>query len=95
MGQMRNSYAWIDDLGRDRIGPAWENRFELVYEKCKGENVTLGSVPGINIRYRPALRALYGNAAIREIYGAIECMLGQQRDEKKASRMQPNHDLFF
>ena len=44
--------------------------------------VTLGSVPGINIRYRPALQAHYGPVAIREIYGATECMFGQQRDEK-------------
>ena len=70
----------------------WENRFELAYQKCKDENVTLiggvaptttrfaryvrkkhkvypkdlwktqivtlGSVPGINTRYRPALHAL-------------------------------------
>ena len=27
--------------------------------------------------------------------GATECMFGQQRDEKKASRMRPNYDLFF
>ena len=32
---------------------------------------------------------------IREIYGATECMFGQQRDEKKASRTRPNYDLFF
>jgi hypothetical protein len=55
--------------------------------------VTLGSVPGINTRYRPALRALYGDVAIREIYGATECMFGQQMDEKKA--WVPNYDLFF
>jgi len=57
--------------------------------------VTLGSVPGINTRYRPMLHALYGKVAIREIYGATECMFGQQRDEKKASRTRPNYDLFF
>jgi hypothetical protein len=56
--------------------------------------VTLGSVPGINTRYRPALRALYGPVAIRETEGgATECMFGQQRDEKKA--WVPNYDLFF
>jgi hypothetical protein len=55
--------------------------------------VTLGSVPGINTRYEPALRALYGPVAIREIYGATECMFGQQRDERKA--WVPNYDLFF
>lgn len=34
--------------------------------------VTLGSVPGINTRYRPTLHALYGRVAIREIYDATE-----------------------
>jgi hypothetical protein len=53
----------------------------------------LGSVPSINTRYRPALQALCGPLAIREIYGATECMFGQQRDEKKA--WVPNYDLFF
>jgi hypothetical protein len=66
-----------------------------VYPKdlWKTQIVTLGSVPGINTRYRPALHALYGPVAIREIYGATECMFGQQRDEKKA--WVPNYDLFF
>jgi hypothetical protein len=55
--------------------------------------MTLGSVPGINTRYQPALKALYGPAAIREIYGATEGMFGQQRDERRA--WVPNYDLFF
>ncbi len=55
--------------------------------------VTLGSVPGINTRYAPALKALYGPVAVREIYGATEGMFGQQRDEKRA--WVPNYDLFF
>jgi hypothetical protein len=55
--------------------------------------MTLGSVPGINTRYQPALRALYGPVAIREIYGATEGMFGQQRDERRA--WVPNYDLFF
>jgi hypothetical protein len=55
--------------------------------------VTLGSVPGINTRYQPTLRALYGPVAIREIYGATEGMFGQQRDERWA--WVPNYDLFF
>jgi len=38
--------------------------------------VTLGSAPGINTRYRPALRALYGDVAIRDIYVTTECMFG-------------------
>jgi hypothetical protein len=117
----------IDNLGGGKTIRDWENRFELAYQKCKDENVTLvggvaptttrfarylrkkhkvypkdlwktqivtlGSVPGINTRYRPALHALYGKVAIREIYGATECMFGQQRDEKKA--WVPNYDLFF
>jgi hypothetical protein len=117
----------IDELGGGKTIRDWENRFELAYQKCKDQNVTLvggvaptatrfaqflrkkhkvypkdlwqtqivtlGSVPGINTRYRPALRALYGPVAIREIYGATECMFGQQRDEKKA--WVPNYDLFF
>lgn len=55
--------------------------------------MTLGSVPGINTRYEPALHALYGPAAIREIYGATEGMFGQQRDDRRA--WTPNYDLFF
>ena len=41
----------------------------------------------------PALSALYGDVAIREIYGATEGMFGQQMDEKRA--WVPNYDLFF
>jgi hypothetical protein len=55
--------------------------------------MTLGSVPGINTHYQPSLQALYGKAAIREIYGATEGMLGQQMDERRA--WVPNYDLFF
>jgi phenylacetate-coenzyme A ligase PaaK-like adenylate-forming protein len=55
--------------------------------------VTLGSVAGINTRYAPALRALYGPVVIREIYGTTEGMFGQQRDEARA--WVPNYDLFF
>ncbi len=55
--------------------------------------MTLGSVAGINTKYQPALNALYGRAAIREIYGATEGMFGQQRDEKRA--WTPNYDLYF
>jgi hypothetical protein len=55
--------------------------------------MTLGSVPGINTRYQPALTAMYGPVAIREIYGTTEGMFGQQRDEKRA--WVPNYDLFF
>jgi hypothetical protein len=55
--------------------------------------VTLGSVPGLNTRHHPALTALYGPVAIREIYGATEGMFGQQRDERRA--WVPNYDLFL
>jgi hypothetical protein len=42
-----------------------------VYPKIlwKLQIVTLGSVPGINTTYRPALHALYGPVAIRETEG--------------------------
>ena len=121
------SQAEIDALGGGKTQSDWDARFELAYQKCKDENVTLvggvaptairfgrylhrahglyprdlwrtqiatlGSVPGINTVYRPALRALYGPIAIREIYGATEGMFGQQRDERRA--WVPNYDLFF
>jgi hypothetical protein len=117
----------IDALGGGKTIGDWEARFELAFQKCKEENVTLvggvaptavlfgrylrrahgvypkslwqtqvvtlGSVPGINTHYRPALNALYGPVAIREIYGATEGMFGQQRDERRA--WVPNYDLFF
>ncbi len=117
----------IDALGGGKTERDWDARFELAYQKCRGENVTLvggvaptavffgrylrrthgvypkelwktqimtlGSVPGINTRYQGALQALYGPAAIREIYGATEGMFGQQRDEHRA--WTPNYDLFF
>jgi hypothetical protein len=119
--------ADIDALGGGKTMRDWEARFELAYEKCRDENVTLvggvaptaikfaryldrahhvypkdlwkthivtlGSVPGINTRYEPALTALYGPVVIREIYGATEGMFGQQQDRKRA--WVPNYDLFF
>jgi len=117
----------IDALGGGKTIRDWEARFELAYQRCKDENVTLvggvvmtairfarylrrahrvypknlwnvqimtlGSAPGINTHYEPALRALYGPVAIREIYGATEGMFGQQRDRCRA--WVPNYDLFF
>jgi hypothetical protein len=117
----------IDALGGGKTKADWDARFELAYQKCRAENVTLvggvattavlfgrylkrkhgiypkqlwqtkimtlGSVPGINTRYAPSLRALYGDVQIREIYGATEGIFGQQRDERKA--WVPNYDLFF
>jgi hypothetical protein len=118
----------IDALGGGKALRDWEARFELAYEKCKDQNVTmvggvaptaiqfgsflkkahrvypkdlwpglrimtLGSIPGINTQYAPALRALYGNnVVIREIYGATEGMFGQQMDRMRA--WVPNYDLF-
>ena len=117
----------IDALGGGKTLRDWHARFELAYDKCKDQNVTLvggvcptalefgrylkqahgvypkglwdvkvmtlGSTPGINTRHRPALEALYGPAAIREIYGATEGMFGQQRDDRRG--WVPNYDLFF
>lgn len=70
-------------------------RAHSVYPKnlWKTQIMTLGSVPGINTRLEPALTALYGRVAIREIYGATEGMFGQQMDENRA--WVPNYDLFF
>jgi hypothetical protein len=66
-----------------------------VYPKqwWKTQIMTLGSTPGINTRHAAALSAMYGPAAIREIYGATEGMFGQQLDDRKA--WVPNYDLFF
>ncbi len=117
----------IDALGGGKTVGDWERRFELAYERCKEEDVTvvggvaptalqfgrylhrrhqvypkdlwkvrimtLGSVPGINTKYAPALHAMYGPAEIAEIYGATEGMFGQQRDQRRA--WCPNYDLFF
>ena len=117
----------IDALGGGKTISDWHRRFDLAYEQCKEQKVTLvggvcstaltfgryirkvhgvypkdlwqvqvmtlGSQPGINTNYRPSLQALYGAAAIREIYGATEGMFGQQRDESRA--WVPNYDLFF
>jgi hypothetical protein len=55
--------------------------------------MTLGSIPGINTVEQPRLNALYGPAAIREIYGTTEGIFGQQRDELRA--WVPNYDLYF
>ncbi len=117
----------VDALGGGKTIADWKRRFELAYDRCRHENVTivggvaptavdfgrylhqahgvypkdlwririmtLGSVPGINTKYRPILRALFGQVDIAEIYGATEGIFGQQRDEKRA--WVPNYDLFF
>lgn len=55
--------------------------------------MTLGSVAGINTKYVPRLRAMYGPVDVIEIYGATEGMFGQQMDERRA--WVPNYDLFL
>jgi hypothetical protein len=50
------------------------------------------SVPGIHTRYRPALRGLYGNVDLVEMYIATEGVFGQQLDERKL--LLPNLDLY-
>jgi hypothetical protein len=117
----------IDALGGGKTVRDWNARFELAYQKCRDQNVTLvggvaptaisfarylrrahgiypkdlwktqimtlGSVPGISTHHEPALTALYGPVAIREIYGTTEGMFGQQHDERRA--WVPNYDLYF
>ena len=117
----------IDALGGGKTVRDWEARFELAYQACREQNVTLvggvaptaalfgrylrrahrvypkdvwqvqvmtlGSVPGINTLYAPTLRALYGPAAVREIYGTTEGIFGQQRDEQRA--WVPNYDQYL
>ncbi len=51
------------------------------------------SVPGIQTKYRPALEALYGPAAIVEMYIATEGTFAQQRDERRL--LVPNYDLYL
>lgn len=51
------------------------------------------SIAGIQYKYRPALKALYGQVDIVEIYGATEGLFSQQLDEKPY--VVPNYDVFF
>jgi len=51
------------------------------------------SVPGIHTKYRPALRALYGDVEIVEMYGATEGVFAQQLDERPF--VVPNYDGCF
>ena len=51
------------------------------------------SVAGIHTKYEPALKALYGDAAIVEIYGGTEGMYAQQLDDKPF--VTPNYDTYF
>jgi hypothetical protein len=51
------------------------------------------SIPGIHTRYRPALRALYGDLEIVEMYGTTEGIFAQQLDERPY--VVPNYDGFL
>ncbi|MDY6907464.1 MAG: GH3 auxin-responsive promoter family protein [Chloroflexota bacterium] len=51
------------------------------------------SIAGIHAKYKPALRALYGDVAIAEIYGATEGLYGQQLDDRPC--VVPNYDTYF
>jgi hypothetical protein len=47
----------IDDLGVGKTIHDWENRFELAFEKCKDENVTLvGGIAPTAVRFARYLR---------------------------------------
>jgi hypothetical protein len=50
------------------------------------------SVPGIHTKWAPALRALYGDVDIVEMYIATEGTFAQQRDDRKL--LVPNYDLY-
>jgi len=51
------------------------------------------SVAGIQTKYKPALKALYGDVAIVEMYGGTEGMYAQQFDDKPF--VTPNYDTYF
>ncbi len=53
----------------------------------------LTSVPKIQFRYGPALRALYGVSSIVEIYSATEGVFAQQKDH--LPYVTPNFDTYF
>ena len=48
------------------------------------------AMPGIHTKYAPALRALYGDVAVVEMYGATEGIFAQQLDEQPF--VVPNYD---
>lgn len=117
----------IDALGGG-IGKAdWDARFELVYQRAKGERIksVMGvtpvmtafgryikgrhgelprdlwkmgglfctSVAKIHTNYAPALRKLYGDADVVELYTATEGAFGQQLDDNPY--FSPNYDAYF
>jgi len=70
----------------------------LLSEEPVGWAITRGTTKGESkfipmTPTEPALTALYGPVAIREIYGTTEGMFGQQRDAQRA--WVPNYDLYF
>lgn len=50
------------------------------------------STAGINTKLKPALKALYGNVDILEVYGATEGIYGQQFDRPCVT---PNYDIYY
>jgi hypothetical protein len=51
------------------------------------------SLADIHTKHKPALRGLYGDAAVRDLYGATEGMYAQQLDEQPY--LVPNYDTYF
>ena len=51
------------------------------------------SIAGINTKYKLALKGLYGDVSVVEIYGATEGMYGQQIDDRPF--IVPNYDVYF
>jgi hypothetical protein len=51
------------------------------------------SVPKIHTKYAPRLRALFGEAALVEMYSATEGVYGQQLDE--LPYISPNYDAYI
>jgi len=51
------------------------------------------SIAGINTRFKPALKGLYGDVSIVEMYGATEGMYAQQINEMPF--VVPNYDVYF
>lgn len=117
----------IDALGGGIGKRDWEARFELVYQRAKGERIrsVMGvtpviaafarhvkgrhgvlprelwdmrglfctSVAKIHTNYAPALRKLYGDADVVELYTATEGVFGQQLDDNPY--FSPNYDAYF
>jgi hypothetical protein len=66
----------IDSLGGAKTRGAWEARFDLAYEKCRGENVTLvGGVAPTAIRFGRYLRSKY-SAYPKQLWDTLLVTLG-------------------